>query len=75
VNEPALSWAITWLGIAFFYFWPFAVFQGTARMAVGIPWLAVTIIATLVYLYRKVPPRPEWVARYEEIHERTDDVR
>lgn len=32
------------------YAWPFVVFHGTARLAVGIPWLVVSIGITVLIL-------------------------
>lgn len=43
------------------YGWPFGVFHGTTRLAVGIPWLIITIAITLVIIVgnrKKTPLAP-----------------
>jgi hypothetical protein len=58
VAKSALGPYLAWFAIVLVYGWPFAVFHGTARLAVGIPWLIITICITLVVIgNRKKTPR------------------
>ena len=41
---------IAWIIAAAIYAWPFGVFHGTTRLAVGIPWLVLSVGVTVLIL-------------------------
>jgi hypothetical protein len=41
---------LAWFALIAVYGWPFGVFHGSARLAVGIPWLIITILITLAVM-------------------------
>jgi hypothetical protein len=53
VAKSAFGPYVGWFVVVLVYGWPFAVFHGTARLAVGIPWLVMTIIITVAMLASK----------------------
>jgi hypothetical protein len=50
VAKSAFGPYVGWFVIVLVYGWPFAVFHGTARLAVVIPWLVVTILITMAVI-------------------------
>jgi Short C-terminal domain len=50
---------VAWIAMAAVYAWPFAAFHGAVRLAVGIPWLIITIAITMLIMVgnRKKAPR------------------